>query len=437
MKLYIQSVFDKETNKLEDAKQKAIEEANKVEAQHGNRGAAKLYYFALALNKLIIATGDIGKQAMLVDSNILAMKDIPKLQLGDIPTKFAKYQEVIIPAIDFKQKKVVFNRIKDMNEDDNIGAELVLTEIPNNNPVYDWEGHKIEIIDEQPKFLKITPSQTVNAKISFKLVPFFIFNNGGKFYSDYKITINGKDIVIGHFENYPRDVGVLTNNTSYNAAIKVLEFKGGGSPSGKGDHHDIIEVTLSGYFTEIMNIAIIGEEKGQGELAYIQDSLELEKIIPFEIPEPYKNVATKIDGVVHQPVTINKSVTDGITMGAIMTAKSASTNFVFFNIGDKNPKLERYNSHLRLSINGNAWDISGVEFPSDMRKPFYVQMSINLKTETATFTINNKSTTIDFSPFKKYLSDTKEPIVFGDKNQLNYMTNMWYWIGDTADIQPN
>lgn len=149
MKLFIESVFDKETNKIEDVRKAAIAAANKLEASHGNNIVGKIYYFSIPLNKLIMVVGDIGKKVLDIDSNIILEKPIPEIKLGDIPTKMARYQELLIPQLDLKEKKVLFTNIKQAGGEEKFEGTLNLTEVASNNPVYDFQGYKVEIIDEQ------------------------------------------------------------------------------------------------------------------------------------------------------------------------------------------------------------------------------------------------------------------------------------------------
>ena len=448
MKLYIESVFDKDTNKMEDAKQKAIDTANNVEKSHGNLGAAKIYYFATVIDKLIVVTGAIGAKAMGIKNPILDIKDIPDIKLGDIPTKFAKYQELIIPAIDMKAKKVVFTKLKDMNGEDNIGAEFKLTEIPNNNPVYDYKDYKVEIIDEQPKFLKIEPNQTIWGEVSFMVGAFGEVEPSDRI----KILINGQlielqiNIVDEHDRSYQSgSAKIITNNSHYFAELKQISFN---TSALKGQHGTyaysrIAKVTLRGYFYQPLNISILGqtnEDFTNEAFGYIQKSLNLEDLKPFKIPAPYTNVATKIDGIAmgHETIIKTKDFKDGITFGGI---------FIYNNYKEKhehNP-LMVYSNGVRFGLtyvyqakrwaydNGSYNYISTDDLPvPEAGKPFYAQVSINFKLKIATFQIDDKKYSMEI----KSNDNPIDHIRFGGTDAV-ISDDMWYWIGDTSDIKDN
>ena len=449
MKLYIESVFDKDTNKMEDAKQKAIDTANNVEKSHGNLGAAKIYYFATAIDKLIISTGTIGMKAMGIKNQILDIKDIPDIKLGDIPTKFAKYQELVIPAVDFKAKKVVFTKLKDMNGEDNIGAEFKLTEIPNNNPVYDLKDYKVEIIDEQPKFLKIEPNQTIWGEVSFMVGSF-----GQVEPSDtIKILINGDIVELSlpidneQDNNYTstNTAKVIKNNSQFYVDFEQVLFithnlDNQHSKTGYS-YSKIAKVTLRGYFYQPLNISILGqtnEDFTNEAFGYIQKSLNLIDLKPFKIPVPYTNVATKVDGLIQQhdfKIKKDKIYTDGITMGMI-TARKAG-DFYPFSIHFNGTKpytafaFDHHKGQWACDLNGQYTYIDNKLLPvPEINKPFYAQMSLNYKTKIATFQIDKHKYSMDISPSK--FNDFS----FGGSATV-FSSDMWYWIGDTADIKDN
>ena len=454
MKLYIESIFDKDTNKIEDAKQKAIDAANNVEEMHGNLGAAKIYYFATVIDKLIIATGKTGAKAMGIKNQVLAIKEIPDIKLGDIPTKFAKYQELVIPAIDFKAKKVIFTKLKDMNGEDNIGAEFKLAEIPNNNPVYDWKNYKVEIIDEQPKFLKIEPNQTIWGKVSFMVGAFGTTEPSDRI----KISINGDIIELSLAIEDETDSSyssrstakIIKNNSQFYVDFEqvLVDSEVLNSQHGYYPHSRIAKVTLRGYFYQPLNISILGntdEDFSNEAFGYIQKSLNLVDLKPFKIPAPYTNVATKVDGLTHQPLDIkkNKPFTDGITFGAVMSYKAYVSWNNFLSITNDDDS-HSFIFHRKggydipdITINNNNFDIPDLTIPGS-NKPFYVQMSINFKSNLITLTIDDKSKTIEI-PNVRFKKDELCHIVFGDNSHsdtsLNFISDMWYWIGDTSDIE--
>ena len=448
MKLFIESVFDKTTNKLEDAKQKAIEAANKVEEKHGNLGAGKIYYFATAIDKLIVAIGKIAKQATGVNSQILTIKDIPEIKLGDIPTKFAKYQELVIPTVDLDTKKVIFTRIKDMNGEENLGASFKVVEIPNNNPVYDFHDYKVEIINEQPKFVKVEPTDLIEGTISFIVGAFGTVGEKDRI----QIMINGEPVEIEvntMSENtYDSNTAkVISNESEFFVKVKKIEFEANtlNEQHPKYRYHKLARVFVSGFFYKPVNISILGKTDSDFDneaFGYIQKSLEVENVKPFTIPAPYTDVATKIDGVANHSVVIKKDkpFTDGITMGALMSYKNFPNWGDLLKISDKDNNnvivLHRKSNsdHFCYSLGkGQDFDLE-LKVP-ETNKPFYAQMSLNFKTKTLVFTINGKSQTVeltaDIDPSKYNI------IIFGDtahNSDINFISDMWYWIGDTADI---
>ena len=448
MKLFIESIFDKDTNKLEDAKAKAVQAANVLEKQHNNTAAAKIFYFATAIDKLIVATGDTGKKAMIIDKNVLMVKEIPDIKLGDIPTKMARYQELVIPAVDFKEKKLVFTKVKDLNDEKNnnqLGANFELTEIPNNNPVYDFEGYKVEIIDEQPKFLKIKASDIIEAEVSFMVGSFATTDKDKDF---IEILINGKMLKLDlanagvNTLNYAK---IINNNTEFYANVKIIKkFNKNGLPGQNHNYAKIVKVTLRGYFHEPLNVSVLGktnQDFNDEAYGYVQHSLELVDIKPFEIPVPYTNVATEVGGIANHPFTIKKDkpFTDGITFGAVMNYASFATWGDLLKIQGTHDFLafhKQGNANNLCVTTGRAGNISvpNVKLPENNR-PFYAQFSINFKTKTVTVTIDKVSGTIDMPIF--YASEFNR-IMFGDaahKSPINYITNAWYWIGDTANLQ--
>ena len=451
MKLYIESVFDKTTNKLEDAKKKAIQTANVVEKKFNNLGAAKIYYFATAIDKLIVTIGNIGAKAMGIKNQILTIKDIPDIKLGDIPSKFARYQELVIPAVSLKEQKVIFTKLKDMNGENDIVSQFSLKEIANNNPVYDYKDYKVEIIDEQPKFLKIEPNQLIWGKISFMVGAFGTVEPEDRI----KILVNGQPIEIQLNIAKEKDNGytdedgkIITNNSQYFADIEKVEFNGNTikDQKTKYPYSKIAKVTLTGYFYEPLNISILGktdQDFKDEAFGYIQKSLNLEDLKPFEIPAPYTNVATKVDGIAmkHETTIKTNPFKDGLTFGGL---------FMYETFGDRHehtplvafkPVTEGARFGLTYVYQAGRWAFDTGEYhyisTDDLPvpavgKPFYAQISLNFKSKTATFQINDKKFTMEIKPNDKPI----DHITFGGKDTL-ISTNMWYWIGDTADIEDN
>lgn len=264
MKLYIESVFDKETNKFEDVKTKAIEAANKLEARHNNNAVGKIYYFSIPLDKVVVAIGNTGKQVLDIDNNIAMIKDMPDLDLGDVPTKMARYQELLIPRVDLKEKKVVFTKIRDMNGENEIGAEFNLTEVTSNNPVYDFQGYKVEVIDEQPKFLKIKAGDIIKGEVSFMVGSFNTIEKDDVL----NIIINGKELVISL--NRIGSIKIIKNETEFYVDTQLIKKIGEWNSYGrlkgqqayksnKGYYSSIAKIILKGYFTSETNISVLGK----------------------------------------------------------------------------------------------------------------------------------------------------------------------------------
>ena len=435
MKLFIESIFDKNTDKLEDAKTKAIQAANVLEKQHGNRIAAKIFYFATAIDKLIIATGDTGKKAMILDKNILMIREIPDIKIGDIPTKMARYQELVIPAVDFKEKKLVFTKIKDLNDEKNnnqLGANFELTEIPNNNPVIHVDGNTVvkeggvaaEIISEQPKFLKIKASDHVDAEISFEVIAIKNVHKD----DPLQIKINGKDLILSVQHGGSANATIVKNDTIFYVDSSIHHA------TLKGTDNMTITVTLKGYFPLETNISILGhqdEDLSNESWAYVVHSLELNDIKPFEIPVPYRNVATEIPGVLQgHGVTIKKDKTynDGITIGAIITATDLG-KFAALGVHNDNSYevLLFEDGEWAYDKNGSNTNFSNDILPvPDLNKPFYVQLSLNYKSRTATIQVEDKKHNFAINP------SSFNSFFVGNNG---FATNLWYWIGDTSDLQ--
>ena len=456
MKLFIESIFDKDTDKLDDAKTKATQAANALEKQHGNRVAAKIFYFATKIDKLIIATGDTGKKAMILDSNILMVKEIPDIKLGDIPTKMARYQELVIPAVDFKEKKLVFTKVKDLNDEksnNQLGTEFTLTEVPNNNKIIDFEGYKVEIIDEQPKFLKIKASDTIEAEVNFMVGAFGNLNSP----KDYlKILINGDELELDIDiweqsgktpKNYAK---VIKNDTKYYVDLETVKYydKVLDGQTDTSNVSRVVKVTLRGYFYEPLSISILGKTDQaftNEAFGYIQHSLELVDIKPFEVPVPYRDVATELGvDVQGHTVEIKKKETykDGITMGGVFTMTTLGSNMypLGIKIGDGDPYenkkpyeylvFDKDKKQWAYDKNGNYTYIPNNILPiPELNKPFYAQFSLNYKSRTATIQIEDKKHSFEIKP-----SEFDRILFINDKSE-GFATNLWYWIGDTSDLE--
>ena len=441
MRLFIESIFDKDTDKLEDAKAKAIKAANVLEKQHGNRIAAKIFYFATKIDKLIIATGDTGRKAMMLDHNVLMVKEIPDIKIGEIPTKMARYQELVIPAVDFEEKKLAFTKIKDLNDEKDggeLGAVFTLTEIPNNNKTMDSSVGKVELLNEQPKFLQIKANDYIDAEISFQVMAIGTIDRD----DHLQIKINGKDLILStQNRSGDKKANIVRNDTLFYVDSNIHHA------SFKGKDNLTITVILKGYFQLETNVSILGHQDqslSDEAWAYIDHSLELEDIKPFKIPAPYTNVATKVPGFVNHSFVIKKDkpFTDGITFGAVMNYGSFATwgNLLEFK-GDKNFfALHRDSDTNKLCLTNKLhdqqtrFDFRHIKLP-EANRPFYAQFSINFKTKTITVTIDEISETIDLPNFDA--AEFKD-ILFGDvahKSPINYITNAWYWIGDTSELQ--
>ena len=433
MKLFIESVFDKDVNNLEDAEKKAIEAANQIEAQHGNLAAGKVYYFATKINKLIIATGNIGKQAMMIKNPILAIKDIPDIKIGDIPTKFAKYQELVIPSLDLEQQRVIFTKIKDMSEDDVVTGQFELVEIPTSNPIYDIEGYKVEFLTKQPKPIKIRTAFTTKAKVAFKLLTLL---KSGIADNTYEIVINSKRIVIYVDTSVDYKSYVKENTTPFDVNINV-SLKGYKTPDELKDKITTdrlitIDVVLEGYFTPTTNISII-PHTSRGVMGYVQKSIELLEIHPYRIPEPF-NCCAKLDqAVYHQPLTIQKTIQDGITVGGIMSVKSASKLFRAESKDDNTKGVLVYidtKNIVNVAIAGKTIR-TNIKFDK-YNKGFTFMFGFDFKSNTAIVSIDDETQMFNISKYSPKLPFDYFKI--GDDNKVNYIENVWHYIGDVSDI---
>lgn len=114
--------------------------------------------------------------------------------------------------------------------------------------------------------------------------------------------------------------------------------------------------------------------------------------------------------------------------GVILNVSNGESKPYIGFIGTDNGKT------LAIDINGNHTDTK-IPLPLP-NKGFYAFMSINLKSDTITVQIDDKKYSmngIGISADSKFTD-----IYYGDgyhKSPTNFITNMWYWIGDTVDIK--
>ena len=264
------------------------------------------------------------------------------------------------------------------------------------------------------------------------------------------IIINGKELVINF--DHRGIIEIIKNETEFYINTSVVketnEWVKGGRLEGQrnfgsnsGFLSSLARITLKGYFTPETNISILGKVNGSFNdeaYGYIQNSLEVEKVEDFKIPTPYTNIATKVDGVANHTVDIKKEVTDGITFGGIFSFSPLNDGGVILDVsnGKSKPYISffRNGKTLSISINGNYTN-TNIPFPLP-NKGFYAFMSINLKSDTITVQIDDKKYSmngIGISADSKFTD-----ISYGDyfrNSPTNFITNMWYWIGDTVDIK--
>ena len=435
MKLFIESIFDKDVKSIDEAKVAAVKAANVLEKQHGNTAAGKIFYFSTVLDKLVVATGDFGKKAMMLKENVLLVKPIPEIKMGDIPTKMARYQELIIPTLDLKEERAVFTKITDLNDEKSkkeLEAVFSLKEVANENEVRYVKGHDIstsnnggyavEMLDKQPKFLQIKASDYANAEISFEYVD--EIDNGGHG-SSCILKINGEEANVG-----------ISNNTIFEIKHEVLKTSKGLQLASV----QLVKVTLSGYFPVETNISIESSDKSSHRtIAFVPGSLQLEDIKPFEVPVPYTNVAKRVDGVAHHNVIINSTVTDGITFGAVLNYKKYSDPVVYLKVFNNNNNyilIRKKIGDTTLEVAYASSYKSGV-LPLSISIPrvhesSYFQMSINFKSENIIVIAGGITRTIELPETLKGANLTN--FEFGGDN-ISFLTNMWYHNGDTVDIE--
>ena len=251
------------------------------------------------------------------------------------------------------------------------------------------------------------------------------------------LIINGKSLIFSlGYDNTP---GNIKNETEFYFSYKPLTQE---TLSGRADI--IGRIFLSGYFGAETNISILSESGNTDDsvfFGYMPNTLEVEKVEDFKIPTPYTNIATKVDGVAKHSVDIKKEVVDGVTFGAVMSFNDFGSWHNFLQINKEGGDYITFHrvggdaSKMEIAIGGEQKiPLQKIKLPI-VNRGVYVQMSINFKSKTITVQMDDVIETIDIN---KYNISSYDNFMFGDSRctkYTNFITNMWYWLGDTVDIK--